>query len=384
MTDIAPSVLTCPDCQTANEPASNFCRNCGHGFVVQAPIVSPEANVDVDPPAPFWKQPLVLMVAGAIALMLLLGLLFGRDLLGMKQPEKTVETSNVTTAKVSEDTAWYVVADANVRDKPTAGGSTVTGKIARGTKLDGALEIGLDGKSQWLKLADGSGYIGAVNLSTSEPPKLSKVMNDQKWTASRTIELRAQPDTSSPLLETVESGGLITLAGLTDTGFVEAKLPKGGVGYFLAAGLNLDATGEPITINANPNDCDYGPQIDALFTDLGKSIERKHAALDAKTYASDEEREAAMNATEGETSFAKVNRSFNGLHLTGIAQHYESSSLYFSNSVKDVIAAFRTAGLTVADDGTVSASGDVAVIMSIEATDQSERAYGQASLSCGL
>jgi hypothetical protein len=205
------------------------------------------APVYASPPVPLedeWVQPtgidpqvrLIAIIGGAILLLGLLAYLaFGR---GDNRAELAVADNDATSAAADaaanitgQETAMWVVADANIRDRATAQGSQLLGKSPRGTQLMGVMMIGEDGKSPWFRLSDGRGFVGAVNLSQSEPPKLVKIYNDQLWYAPDTVSLHALPDSSSAQVATLTPGQQVKLTGITDNGFAEAKLNRGGVGY---------------------------------------------------------------------------------------------------------------------------------------------------------
>lgn len=137
-------------------------------------------------------------------------------------------------------TPYYLVADANLRASSTID-STNNGKLSRGTMLTGSVVIGEDGKSSWLKLAGGKGYVSAVNLSANSPPQLNTIFGARAFKPEEDLPLYAGPDTGSALVDTIPAGTAIVITGITGNGFVEAKGRRGGVGYFPSAGHNLGA-----------------------------------------------------------------------------------------------------------------------------------------------
>ena len=137
-------------------------------------------------------------------------------------------------------TTYYIVADANLRNRSTVD-SANNGKLSRGSMLAGSMVIGEDGKSSWLKLANGQGYVSAVNLSASAPPQLTTIFGARAFKPEEDLPLYAGPDTGSALVDTIPADTAIVITGITGNGFVEAKGRRGGVGYFPSAGHNLGA-----------------------------------------------------------------------------------------------------------------------------------------------
>ncbi len=384
----------CRACGQLNDGNAGFCRGCGQSLAAPAaeappapppPVATPAPALiwetgEVAPPQPLWKRPAVL-VGGAIAALALLVAAWTHryDWLGLERPAAPAGAM----PDAGQEAQLYVIADANVRERPTAQGTGIKNKIARGTRVTGKMQTGEDGKSLWLKLADGSGYVGAVNLSGTEPPTLSRLFNDGEWYPTRPIELRAAPNMSSVVLDTAPLGTPLILAGLTDTGFAEAKLKKGGVGYFLASGFTFEFGGKPVDIKLSLSDCGFGQELGSLLATLeDRRAGDSNAAL-AKAYPSDEARDAALQAADSQSRYEKMNRTFQGLHLVAIGQHYESSSLYFSNDPGEVRRVFSGLGYSVANDGAIVGDGSAVLGASIgRATDEGAR-YGQSELSCG-
>ncbi len=65
----------------------------------------------------------------------------------------------------------YVTSQANIRNIATAQGpdSRVVGTLRRGEQVRGMMRRGLSGDSYWFQLADGRGFVSAVNLSDGPP-----------------------------------------------------------------------------------------------------------------------------------------------------------------------------------------------------------------------
>ena len=163
------------------------------------------------------------------------------DASAMPAEEAVSSASDAAVLSASADAAastYYLSADANLRAGATVD-SANNGKLSRGTMLSGAMIIGDDGKSSWLKLAGGKGYVSAVNLSANAPPQLSTIFGARTFKPDEDLSLYAGPDTSSALVDTIPAGTAIVITGITGNGFVEAKGRRGGVGYFPSAGHNL-------------------------------------------------------------------------------------------------------------------------------------------------
>ena len=132
----------------------------------------------------------------------------------------------------------YVIADANLRNRPTSGSSNLS-RVPRGRRLPGEWVTGEDGVSRWLRLADGTGFVSSVNLSSTAPPRLSTNLGEYAFRPSQDLQLHAQPSEMSSVVDTVPPGTLLILTGITANGFAEAKGRRGGVGYFESSGYDF-------------------------------------------------------------------------------------------------------------------------------------------------
>jgi hypothetical protein len=103
--------------------------------------------------------------------------------------------------------------------------------------------------------------------------------------------------------------------------------------------------------------------------------------LEAKEYADELARERAYAEVEGKSSYMRLRRSFDGLSLTGLGQHYESQSLYFADPPAKVIAVFRDNGFNIAPDGVFKSTE---LYAGISGTRGEGAAYGKTELSCGV
>ena len=386
----------CIQCGTALNEVARYCGNCG--AVVPAVDNSVPSSAYVPPAAPVMEQqsyasdevseskkgPNCLLIGGGVGLLLLLLLyyfLFLHDDMAGNSLEDRVRPAPVAK-EAAIDKQYYAVADANIRDKPTTQGSTVTGKLLRGTATTGKMIVGEDGTSDWLELADGKGYIATVNLSEIQPPEIVKSLGDKSWTTDQSIEIWAQPDVASTPIDRVAAGTTLSLFGLTANDFIEVKLKKGGVGY-LADGARIAAlaNGKPIAIAFNPNSCSFGPEIDAMFSKIGDKLRANYKALENKEYPSEEARGKALASIEGKSSYEKLQRNYEGLTVTAIAQHYESQSVYFDEPASRVIEVLRSKGSKVGKDGSIPSSD---LFAGIGATSGESARYGKSDLTCGV
>jgi uncharacterized protein YgiM (DUF1202 family) len=342
-----------------------------------APAPPPEWLDSAEPDLPFWRKPTGLGLIAALALLLLGLFWFNRfEWLGMERPGP--EQVGVT----GEQTSLFVVADANLRNKATAQGSAISGKVPRGTKVSGVMQMGEDGVSRWFKLADGRGFIGGVNLSVKEPPRLAKTFKDREWVPASDLELRTAPDAVSLILETIKPGSKLVLAGLTESGFAEVKLPKGGVGYFSADGIDLENNAAPpIGLTFDPSSCGFGKELDALFAAEFAAQSRREKELEAATYPDEEARQQASIDYDNKSVFKRISRSANTLSLSAVSVTNGASFVYFTNSVEDVVAAFRKMGFSIGADGVFNETDETGAYISGTTGDQLP--YGKAVLFCG-
>lgn len=133
---------------------------------------------------------------------------------------------------------YYIIADANQRDRPSTSGALI-GKISRGMTVQGRLQKGEDGVSNWLQLKDNSGFVSAVNISQLAPPRLATIFGERRFYPPSYLQLHASPSAQSPVIDTVPPGTLLIITGVTANGFAEAKGRRGGAGYFMAAGYDF-------------------------------------------------------------------------------------------------------------------------------------------------
>jgi hypothetical protein len=192
------------------------------------------------------------------------------------------------------------------------------------------------------------------------------------------------------LKDRLGKGLTLTASGITANGYAEIILKKGGVGY-IADGATVIAEGKKaaigpeIAIKIDPNGCAAGSDIQALFDQIFARQAAKRKAIEEADYPNDEARDAALTkfeqGAEGKSEYLKVNRSFKGLSVTGVAQHYESQSVYFADSPEKVRETFKSLGVKVSDDGRIKSDE---IYAGIDATAKDAKTYGATDLNCGV
>ena len=377
----------CTACGAANEPGARFCAKCGSVMRAAEPEIASPSPVAPEPTGASVEDPgqvnWVWIGAGALTLLVFALLYFflfvHDDLSDSSEPvPEAAKTEAVTAASVQ----MFTMTEANIRDKATTVGSSIIGKMPRGSALSGVVKLGEDGVTDWMELAEGKGFVSTVNLSETEPPVLTKTLGDKIWTADVATEIWSQPDSNSSLIDRVSEGTKLTLAGLTDNDYIEIKLKNGGVGYIAdGAAILARMGGKPVTISFNPANCRFGGEIDAEFEKIGAKLRAQWAALEAREYPDDAAREKAMGAVEGRSTFQRLQRSYEGLTVTAIAQHYESQSVYFAEPAARVIEVFRRKGFRIGRDGGFASTE---LYAGIADTRGETATFGKSELGCGV
>lgn len=274
----------------------------------------------------------------------------------------------------------YTITNANIRDRPTTTGSNIIGKLPRGSAISGVLEVSEDG-SEWLELSEGKGFVATVNLIDTQPPEIVQPLGDRSWVADARIDIYG-PATDSELIDSVSKGAKLTLSGLTDTGLLEVKLADGRLGYIRDGKAILARLGgKPISIAFNPQTCNFGGELGAEFARIGARLRAQWQELESREFADDEARNKAYAASEGKSTYVKIQRSFDGLALTAIAQHYESQSIYFADPPAKVIEVFRSKGFRIDGNGNFPSTE---LYAGISATRGEGTGYGKSELGCGV
>ncbi|MFN3452303.1 MAG: hypothetical protein ACK4ZE_09110 [Sphingorhabdus sp.] len=321
-------------------------------------------------------------MAGFVTLLVLGGLyfwLFVFDDMQSSSGEPSAEQSINATAEAQ---IFFTMTEANIRDKPTTAGSVILGKLPRGSQVTGVVQPGSASTTGWVVLSDGNGFVAMVNLSTSKPPELVTLLKDQPWIVDAAVDVWATAALGSALLDRVRAGTTLRLVGLTSDDFLEVKLADGSYGY-LADGQSILARlgGKPIAIGFDPQTCAFSGEIGAEFAKIGARLRAQWQTLEATEYADDAARENAYAEVEDKSSYIRLRRSFDGLSLTGLGQHYESQSLYFADPPAKVIAVFRDKGFSIGPDGVFRATE---LYAGISSTRGEAAAYGKTELSCGV
>lgn len=326
-----------------------------------------------------------MIAAIATAALLLIGMLYfwlfladdWRSADSRQDPEVEKSASDYAATR-----QLYAVTEVNIRSLPSTKEGQIIGKLPRGSAVTGTLKMGMDGTSSWFQLADGNGYIADINLVETAPPEITRALNDKAWLADGPVDIWAQPDTASALLDRVSEGTKLTLFGLTANDFIEVKLRNGGVGYLADGAAILSRQGgKPVEISFNPQTCNFGGELGAEFAKIATRLRAQWEALESRDFAEEEAREKAYSAIEGKSTYVKLPRSFEGLSLTAIAQHYESQSLYFADPPAKVIEAFRRQGFRIDGNGTFASTE---LYAGISATRGEGAAFGKSELGCGV
>ncbi len=300
---------------------------------------------------------------------------------------KPTYASPPAAAQVKPVTLFALV-KANIRDKPSTSGSNIVGALARGEAALGQLKTGTNVKDNWLELADGRGFVSAVNLSEAAPPPIIKPLGDKIWKTDSPVDIFSTPG-GVDILSRVGKDTPLTLVGLVQGDFIEIKLKAGGTGY-IAGGARIIALLEtleiqPITMTFTPNSCDFGGGVGALFAQLNRQNEARRSVVENRNYTNPDAQQSALEAydknNEGRSSFAKINKNYKGLTVTGIGLHAESQSVYFEETAAEVIAVFRQSGYNIRGNGEFQTSE---LYAGIGPAAKQDRNYGNSYLNCGV
>ena len=364
----------CASCGAVAANDAAFCASCGKALKRTAPSKK-RAN-------PTTNRRWLIPAISLLGLLAMAGLYFWLFIADDLRRDADAPAAETQAAANSEAQIFFTMTDANIRDKPTTTGSNILGKLPRGSQLTGTVQPGSDADTAWLALTDGNGFVAVANLSAFKPPVLVKSLNDQIWAADGLLDVWASTLPDSDLLDRVREGTKLTLVGTTGDNFIEVKLSGGRYGYLNdAQAIIARLGGKPIIIGFNPQTCAFSGEVGAEFAKINAQQQAQWQALEAKEFADEAAREKAYAAAEGKSKFLKLRRSFEGLSLTGIAQHYESQSLYFDNAPAEVIAAFRAQGFDIGRDGIFPSTE---LYAGISATRGEGAAYGKTELSCGV
>ncbi len=363
----------CASCGATSANQAAFCASCGRALKPKMAPKSAKSAANRD-----WRMPFVAVVA-VLAMAALYFWLFIADDLKRGSDMPTTEAGEASNPDAQ---IFFAMTDANLRSKPTISGSDILGKLPRGSQVTGTIQPGSGVDGGWLELSDGNGFVALVNLSQNKPPALVKALNDQLWVADGLIDVWATTLADSNLLDRLREGAQLTLVGTTADNFVEVKLADGRYGYLAdAPSILARIGGKPIAIGFNPQTCAFSGEIGAEFAKIGAQLRAQWQALEAKEFANEAARQKAYAAVEGKSKYLRLRRSFEGLSLTGLAQHYESQSLYFDDSPAKVMDVFRAQGFDIGRDGLFTGTE---LYAGIAATRGEGAAYGKTELGCGV
>ncbi len=295
---------------------------------------------------------------------------------GLESASNTDSIGSIDQDISSSKKELFVFVDTTIVNKPTAQGAELTGWVDRGSKLLGTMQTGNDGSSQWFKLADGRGYVRATDLSEMQPPILSHRFVNLIWNVETSTSLFSRPNERSDLVQTVKDRDQIVLAGVTDNGFAEVKLKKGGVAYFLVSRVNdrNDELTKPksVDLNFSVNSCGSGSPIEDVF----------------KALSDEQVAESEMNDGPYVPEVSRsVNWTLYGLHISVINIGYGVSRIYFQEPYREVAAAFAKNGHRLSnsrDKEVYDLDNDKSGLSaSISATDVLNTVQGKSVLECG-
>ena len=351
----------CASCGATSANGAAFCASCGCALKPKIAPKSPKATASRQWSMPFSAVAILLAVAA-----LYFWLFIADDLKrGSDMPATEAGEASNPEAQI-----FFAMTDANLRDKPTINGSAILGKLPRGSQVTGIIQPGSGVDGGWLELSDGNGFVALVNLSQIQPPVLVKALNDQPWVADGFIDVWATTLSDSNLLDRLREGAQVT------------KLADGRFGYLAdAPSILARIGGKAIAIGFNPQTCAFSGEIGAEFAKIGGQLRAQWQALEAKEFASESARQKAYAAVEGKSKYLRLRRSFEGLSVTGLAQHYESQSLYFDDAPAKVIEVFRAQGFAIGRDGLFTGTD---LYAGIAATRGEGAAYGKTELGCGV
>ena len=364
----------CASCGATSANEAAFCASCGRALKPKIAPKSPKSAAKNGR----WSMPF-LTFAMLLAVAALYFWLFIADDLkrGADMPGTEAGEASNPEAQI-----FFAMTDANLRSKPMINGSVILGKLPRGSQVTGTIQPGSGVDGGWLELSDGNGFVALVNLSQIQPPVLVKSLNDQPWVADGFIDVWATTLSDSALIDRLREGAQLTLIGTTADNFIEVKLADGRFGYLAdAPSILARIGGKPIAIGFNPQTCAFSGEIGAEFAKIGGQLRAQWQALEAKEFASESARQKAYAAVEGKSKYIRLRRSFEGLSLTGLAQHYESQSLYFDDEPAKVMEVFRAQGFAIGRDGLFTGTD---LYAGIAATRGEGAAYGKTELGCGV
>lgn len=398
----------CTQCGTQLKSDDLFCPECGaplggrtdemaahegaHIEAAETPPV-PEPVQTEPPPESQWAAPAYVpeptsdgpkintnVILGIIALVVIAGAglatcnaFTGSDrLAGNASGNSTAETGNQIGSEQPEGqrATFYVMTEANVRDRPTAEGSKIISKLSRGEELTGTIVMGVDGTSQWLKLDGSEQYVGLVNLDPAPRVPLASEDGSDRVTAGQCTFL-ATPTEGGAVKVALPAGQPIKRIGVTQNGFAEYGLPKGGVGYIAGGGASCKTSVSKAAgavsntlIQFDPKNCNFGSELKPYYD---QAIAKRQA-------------NGGMQ-NENEIISVPVNKVYRGLKVRSAYIGYEWQGVYFDSPPAQVREVFRGQGIKVEDDGDIP---DSELATGIYPTEGETKKNGQTYLTCGV
>jgi hypothetical protein len=370
---------------------AGFCPNCGAAIKTPAanePIAQTEDQDDLAGPK-YSRWPLIL---GILLMLVLAGtyyFIFVRDDLAKSGgiPVAGAARSQRAEPKITQ---MYASTDTVVRDQAVISGSNIINNVKRGMPLSGLIMSGTAEGEQWLALSDGAGFVSLANLNLNPAPVLTKAFGRKSVTLANPAELWDNASADAVLLDRLSKGFEITASGITQNGYLEILLKKGGVAFIADGNQVLEDAQKPplappVLLQIDQSGCAAGPEIDYIFKRIRDRQAANLKAVEEAEYASDDARDAAINKfiqrTEGKSIILPLERSFRGLTITGVAQHSESQSVYFAEPPEQVRKVFRDAGYRVGRDGSLPSRD---IYAGIDAAPKGNAVYGKTDLGCGV
>lgn len=284
-------------------------------------------------------------------------------------------------AQAVAGSSYYARSKVEIHERADPGAAVIR-TLPRGEMITGVAVVGEDGAPGWIALDNGRGFARAGLLGPEMPVDLLQYFGGKNWKLPDAADILARPADDAPLLVRLPGQSRVEVNGVADNDYLEVRTGDAQIGYLPdAKSILRRMNAQPVAIRFDPDNCRYGRDIDALFDRMGNNIRADYEALERKEFADDAAREAAFAAIEGKSHFMRLERSFEGLLLTGIAQHYESQSLYFADPPEKVIATFRRLGLKIDGQGQVASTD---LYASIGRTQSGITRYGASDLICGV
>lgn len=189
-------------------------------------------------------KPWLYLAGGLGALVLLVAVLSGggNGSSGYVSPSNDVGASadNMTTPvdqgpavrEIGTAQTFYAARAVKVRAHAT-GDSAEIGALSRGDSIHGLVVARQSDNEEWVRVESGPhrGYfVWRRNLVDAQPPSLSRTVTENRVVPA-SASLYARPDSSATIVQTLDPGTSVHLAGELASGWWEVELSNGGVGY---------------------------------------------------------------------------------------------------------------------------------------------------------